>query len=110
MKNLSLAFASFVVLTGAAGAVAASGGNKINWQSVSVTVPGPGNFYSGPDAQILNANCVMCHSAGFVERQPTLSLTAWTMEVTKMKKAFGAPLKDQDIPTIAQALFNQQPK
>jgi hypothetical protein len=52
----------------------------------------------------------MCHSAGFVERQPTLSLTAWTMEVTKMKKAFGAPLKDQDIPTIAQALFNQQPK
>ncbi len=110
MKNLSLAFASIIMLTGAAAALADSGGKKIDWQSVSVTVPGPGGYYSGPDAQLLNANCVMCHTAGFVERQPMLSLAAWTTEVTKMKKAFGAPLQDKDIPTIAQALFDRQPK
>lgn len=110
MKNLSLAFASLLLLTGTAGALADSGGGIIHWQSTSVTVPGPGGFFSGPDTQLLNANCVMCHSAGFVERQPPLSLSAWTMEVTKMKKAFGAPLQDQDIPPLAQALFNRQTK
>lgn len=107
-KHLSLAVASFITLTGAAGAWAATGGSKVNWQSVSVVVPGPGSFYTGANAQILNSNCLMCHSAGFVERQPSLSLAGWTGEVTKMKKVFGAPLANADIPVIAQALFTRQ--
>ncbi len=110
MKHLSLAVASLVMLTGAAGAWAASGGSKVNWQSESVTVPGPGSFFKGPNVEILNSNCLMCHSAGFVERQPTMSLASWTAEVTKMQKAFGAPIASADIPTIAQALFSQQAK
>ncbi|MDE8348655.1 MAG: sulfite--cytochrome C oxidoreductase subunit B [Acidocella sp.] len=110
MKHLSLAVASLAMLTGVAGAWAATGGSKVNWQSVSVSVPGPGGFYTGANAQILNTNCVTCHTAGFAERQPTLSLAAWTVEVTKMKKAFGAPLKDSDIPILAQAMFSRQAK
>lgn len=110
MKHLSLAVAALVMLTGAAGAWAASGSSKVNWVSVSVAVPGPGSFYTGANSQILNSNCLMCHSAGFVERQPTLSLTAWTGEVMKMKKIFGAPLAQSDIPVIAQALFARQAK
>lgn len=107
MKQLTLAIATLAILFGAAGAVAAT---KVNWQSVSVTVPGPGGFYIGPNATLLNANCVTCHTAGFAERQPTLSLATWTAEVTKMKNAYGAPLQDADIPTIAKALVAMQTK
>ncbi len=99
MKQLSLAIASLAMISGAAGAIAAT---KVNWQSVTVTLPTPGGFYSGPNATLLNANCVTCHTAGFVERQPTLSAATWTVEVTKMK--------DADIPTIVQALVAMQAK
>ena len=75
---------------------------------LSVNVPSPGGYFQGTGAEILNQHCVTCHSAGFVERQPKLSASTWTVEVTKMKKAFGAPYAEADIPKSVDALVARQ--
>ncbi|MCD9120611.1 MULTISPECIES: cytochrome c [Cupriavidus] len=50
-------------------------------------------------------NCMTCHSAQYVSTQPvTSSRTYWEATVKKMKKPFGAPLKDEDIPAIVDYL------
>lgn len=76
----------------------------ITWKSESVTLPNPGGYFRGQGANVLNQNCAMCHSAGFVNRQPLISRAAWTAEVKKMKGAFGAPIADANIPKIVTAL------
>lgn len=50
-------------------------------------------------------NCMTCHSAQYVATQPTTSSRQyWEATVKKMKKPFGAPLKDEDIPVIVDYL------
>jgi hypothetical protein len=78
------------------------------FKSESVKIPVPGAYFTGTDATILNQNCVSCHSAGFVDRQPTLAPATWTIEVTKMQKAFGAPYDAAKIPAIVDALVARQ--
>ncbi len=50
------------------------------------------------------ANCVVCHSTEYIRSQPPLSLAAWTAEVKKMKKVFGAPIADDQVEPIAHYL------
>lgn len=51
------------------------------------------------------ANCMYCHSAQYVQMQPsTLPRSYWEATVKKMKKPFGAPLADEDIPLIVDYL------
>lgn len=78
------------------------------FKSESVKIPVPGAYFQGTDAAILNQNCAYCHSAGFVNEQPTLSRATWTAEVTKMQKAFGAPYDTAKIPAIVDALVARQ--
>lgn len=51
------------------------------------------------------ANCMLCHSAQYARMQPTTSPRGyWEATVKKMKKPFGAPLADEDIPLIVDYL------
>jgi len=51
------------------------------------------------------ANCMFCHSAQYAQMQPTTSPRSyWETTVKKMKKPFGAPLADEDIPLIVDYL------
>ena len=46
-----------------------------------------------------------CHSLDYVLiNSPYLNATAWDAEVTKMIKAFGAPIDEADAKSIAQYL------
>ena len=55
--------------------------------------------------QLVLANCVACHSAHYVQMQPPSSPRSyWDATVKKMKKPFGAPLAEQDIPLIVDYL------
>jgi hypothetical protein len=78
------------------------------FKSESVKIPVPGAYFEGTDAAVLNQNCAYCHSAGFVDRQPPLPAATWTLEVTKMKGAFGAPYAKAEIPKIVAALIARQ--
>lgn len=58
-----------------------------------------------PGYAAAQANCLTCHSAQYVISQPPGSPRAyWDATVHKMKKVFGAPLRDEDLPAIVDYL------
>ena len=45
----------------------------------------------------MEQNCATCHSLDYIEMNSVfLDQKAWEAEVTKMVKAFGAPVSEQD--------------
>lgn len=100
-----------VLIAGAAlvtGAIALGAAPAVSFKPEAVRIPVPGSYFHGTDAKVLNQNCAACHSAGFVNRQPVQQAAIWTGEVTKMKKAFGAPYTTAEIPKIVDALLARQ--
>ena len=58
-----------------------------------------------PGYNLALQNCMTCHSAQYAATQPSSSSRAyWEATVKKMKKPFGAPLKDEDMPAIVDYL------
>ena len=50
-------------------------------------------------------NCTACHSLDYIQmNSPFLNAAGWDAEVTKMIKAFGAPIPDADAKAIADYL------
>jgi mono/diheme cytochrome c family protein len=59
----------------------------------------------GPGLDKVQGNCTACHSLDYIPmNSPFLNAAAWTAEVTKMIKAMGAPIGDDDAKTIADYL------
>ena len=50
-------------------------------------------------------NCAACHSLDYIQmNSPFMSSATWDAEVTKMIKAFGAPIGDADATAIKEYL------
>jgi len=59
----------------------------------------------GPGLDKVEGNCGACHSLVYIEMNSTfLNAAGWNAEVTKMIKAFGAPISDGDAKAIADYL------
>ena len=59
----------------------------------------------GPGLDKVEANCQACHPLAYIPmNSPFLNAAGWGAEVTKMIKAFGAPIDDGDAKTIAEYL------
>lgn len=55
--------------------------------------------------ELVQRNCMTCHSAQYVASQPTTSSrTYWDATVKKMKKPFGATFDDAEIPAMVDYL------
>ena len=53
----------------------------------------------------VEANCQACHSLAYIPMNaPFLNAAGWNAEVTKMLKAFGAPIDDADAKVIVNYL------
>ena len=75
------------------------------WTKVSVELPASQTpFPPGDGAVIANAQCLICHSAGMVLRQPPLTQDEWVGEINKMRNAFGAPLPADQVEPLAKYL------
>ncbi|MBS0589059.1 MAG: cytochrome c [Proteobacteria bacterium] len=58
-------------------------------------------YKPGPNLELVNARCLICHSTDYVATQPpNLPRKTWEAEVTKMKKTYGAPIADDEIATL----------
>jgi mono/diheme cytochrome c family protein len=65
----------------------------------------------GPGAAQVQANCVACHSLDYIQLNSRfLDRKGWEAEVTKMMKAFGAPVKQEDVPAIVDYLTKEYGK
>jgi len=65
----------------------------------------------GPGRQLVEANCVMCHSLDYIPmNSPFLDRKGWEASVTKMIKVMGAPIAEGDAQKIADYLADQYGK
>jgi cytochrome c5 len=90
-----------------AGSVAAKG---VTLRSESLSFPASRRIFpGGARANIANANCLTCHSAGMVLTQPKLSEADWTAEVNKMRNVYKAPIQESAVPAIVAYLATLNP-
>ncbi len=57
-----------------------------------------------PGFALVQKNCMTCHSADYAQYQPNSSRAYWDATVKKMKKPFGAPIADDDMPAMIDYL------
>ena len=59
----------------------------------------------GPGLDKVEANCQACHTLAYIPmNSPYLNAAGWDAEVTKMIKAYGAPVEDADAKAIKDYL------
>jgi len=77
-------------------------------RALDITLPPETAAYRAsplPGYQLVRQNCLICHSAQYVLTQPPTSARGyWEATVVKMKKAFGAPFAEEDIPFMVDYL------
>jgi len=107
------AFAAAAVVAAALGCagVAMAGAKTINLPPDGVQLK-PSALPGYAKAQV---NCVVCHSAEYMQYQPPTAPRAyWDAMVKRMKVVFKAPIDDADMPAIvdylAKTYGNEQPK
>ena len=65
----------------------------------------------GDGKQIVEANCVTCHSLDYIPMNSVfLDRKGWDATVTKMIKAMGAPIRNEDVPVIVDYLVRHYGK
>jgi mono/diheme cytochrome c family protein len=65
----------------------------------------PVELKKAPGLDKVEANCAACHSLDYIQmNSPFPSAAMWDAEVTKMIKAYGAPIDDADAKDIAAYL------
>jgi mono/diheme cytochrome c family protein len=60
----------------------------------------------GPQKDLFTANCILCHTPRYVTMQPAFPRKTWQAEVEKMKKVYGAPIADDQMPHIVDYLVS----
>jgi hypothetical protein len=98
--RVSLFGLAIALITSAA--IAADG--LTSFKSVSVDLPFGDRMFEGPGADVVNNNCLACHSVGMVLTQPPLSRQTWEAEVAKMRNVFKAPVANEDVTPIVDYL------
>ena len=82
-------------------------GGAVTLHSVNLSFPRSDNtFPGGAAADTINNDCLICHSAGMVLDQATLSRAAWQGMVDQMHNDFKAPFALQDSTAILDYLVN----
>ena len=77
---------------------------------LDVTIPtSDATFPPGHGSDIANANCLICHSAGMVLRQPARTQEQWKETINKMRSAYGAPLPAEQVDALAAYLSQLVP-
>ena len=79
-------------------------------RSVEVSLPDDESQFTGPDADLLNANCTGCHSASMVLYQPHMDAARWAESVKKMRDVYKAPIEEADAVKLPEALARAQAK
>lgn len=96
---------------GAAGlALAAGAAPPQGTTTISLPVDVGPTFKPGPSVAATQQYCVTCHSSAYVAMQPPLTAAQWTAEVTKMQRAYGAPIPPDAVSTIEQYLTSEYGK
>ncbi|HEV8542426.1 MAG TPA: cytochrome c [Verrucomicrobiae bacterium] len=65
---------------------------------------------SAPGADLVTANCQICHSADYISTQPPMNRATWSAAVQKMREKYGAPLPPDRANAIVEYLVKNYGK
>ena len=85
-----------------------AGAQTLTLKSASIDPPDRGTMFTGPGSDVVNNNCLTCHSAGMVLNQPDLPAATWRAEALKMIHVYKAPIDEKDVPAIVEYLVKLQ--
>ena len=86
-------FTVVLLLSVAAHAQAPQAAPPVQWSKIVADMPsGDVTFPAGDGAQIATSQCLICHSAGTILRQPPQAQAQWLAEIRKMRAIWGAPI------------------
>ncbi|MDB6117777.1 MAG: Cytochrome c [Verrucomicrobiaceae bacterium] len=72
---------------------------------VSITLPVEvAALRNAPGAELAAMHCMTCHSAEYINSQPSLTRTAWKASVEKMRGKFAAPIPEDQVEKLADYL------
>jgi mono/diheme cytochrome c family protein len=75
------------------------------FSSASFADEKPIELRKAPGLEKVESNCGACHSLDYIQmNSPFMSAATWDAAVTKMIKAFGAPISDADAAAIKEYL------
>lgn len=74
------------------------------FRPLHVTLPDDPQQPSGKVPEIINNNCLGCHSVDMISNQPNFARPTWEAEVRKMMAAYKAPVSPQDVDRIVESL------
>lgn len=100
MQNRTLIPVVFATILLTAGFALRGDDSTASWK----LPPETARFKSTPEAALVTANCMVCHSADYIATQPPLNRKQWTALVTKMRTKFGAPVMTNKVDEIVEYL------
>ena len=110
LRNILVAASMLAAALGASLATASTA-RSAGAGAVTITLPPDARLFGpGPGQSIAEANCTICHAADYVYTQPPLTADQWRAEVTKMQKAYGAPIDASAVDALVQYLVGQNGK
>ncbi len=62
-------------------------------------------FKSGAGAELVQSNCLICHSSEYITTQPPMTRDQWKASVTKMQQKYGAPLAAEAVEPLLDYLL-----
>jgi mono/diheme cytochrome c family protein len=76
-----------------------------HWGKVTVELPTSNALFpEGEGQSIANSQCLICHSAGMVLRQPARTQAQWKETINKMRSSYGAPVDAGQVDALATYL------
>jgi sulfite dehydrogenase (cytochrome) subunit B len=58
----------------------------------------------GAGAELVTAQCLVCHSADYISTQPRLTRAQWQGTVVKMQQKYGAPIASNNVARLVDYL------
>jgi cytochrome c553 len=59
-----------------------------------------------PGAELVTAQCLICHSADYISTQPRLTRAQWQASVTKMQQKYGATISTNNMDRLVNYLVS----
>jgi hypothetical protein len=61
-------------------------------------------FKTGAGAELVQSNCLVCHSSEYISTQPALTRDQWRASITKMQQKYGAPIAAEAVEPLLDYL------
>lgn len=72
---------------------------------VSITLPPEtATFKPAQGVELVQANCLLCHSADYIPTQPRMQRKFWDAEIKKMREKYHAPIAEENVPGLLEYL------